>query len=268
MLRQGHPRIDVGILRTDHFTDNMLRHRRSSTTDGRRIPDEDAYGRLWMRNRENHWWQDLGMQDAGWTYEFFDGSLLLHDEVSFADGLVQPDGPGYQALIVYQSELDPDVAAHLLDWARQGLKVLARARHPRAEAAGQGRCTRATSGRPRGRPGSTDATTSSPPPWPSCSRCPPSPRSTIRPRRSTRCAASASSGGPSSPARTPSVLTHLREDGDLLHLYLYHFLYETGRADRGRGRPARRRGRAPDRRLERGRSARTPVSARTASAPS
>ena len=92
--------------------------------DGDRIPDEDAYGRLWMRNRENQWWQDLGMQDAGWTYEFFDGSLLLHDEVSFADGLVQPNGPGYQALIVYQSELDADVAAHLLDWARQGLKVL------------------------------------------------------------------------------------------------------------------------------------------------
>ena len=64
-----------------------------------------------MRNRENYWWQDLGMQDAGWTYEFFDGSLLLCDDVSFADGLVQPNGPGYQALIVYQSELDPDAAA-------------------------------------------------------------------------------------------------------------------------------------------------------------
>jgi hypothetical protein len=25
-----------------------------------------------------------------------------------------------------------------------------------------------------------------------------------------------------------SILTHLREDGDLLHLYVYHFLYETG----------------------------------------
>ena len=24
------------------------------------------------------------------------------------------------------------------------------------------------------------------------------------------------------------VLSHLREDGDLLHLYLYHFLYDTG----------------------------------------
>jgi hypothetical protein len=32
--------------------------------DGRRVPDEE-YGRRWMRNRENHWWQDLGMQDAG-----------------------------------------------------------------------------------------------------------------------------------------------------------------------------------------------------------
>ena len=123
ILRQGKPRIDVGILRTDHFTDNML-FTALFDEDGNRMADEDAYGHLWMRNRENQWWQDLGMQDAGWTYEFFDGSLLLHDEVSFADGLVQPNGPGYQALIVYQSELDPDAAAHLLDWARQGLKVL------------------------------------------------------------------------------------------------------------------------------------------------
>jgi hypothetical protein len=123
VLRQGQPRIDVGILRTDHFVDNMA-FLAMVDPDGRRVPDEEAYGRRWMRNRENFWWQDLGMQDAGWTYEFFDGSLLLHDEVSFADGLVQPSGPGYQALIVYQSELDPDVAAKLLDWARLGLKVL------------------------------------------------------------------------------------------------------------------------------------------------
>ena len=123
LLRQGIPRIDVGILRTDHFTDNMI-FQALFDEDGRRIPDEEAYGRRWMRNRDNFWWPDLGMQDAGWTYEFFDGSLLLRDDVSFADGLVQPNGPGYQALIVYQSELDPDAAAKLLDWARQGLKVL------------------------------------------------------------------------------------------------------------------------------------------------
>ncbi|MBD0324460.1 MAG: hypothetical protein ICV72_13900, partial [Aldersonia sp.] len=93
VLRRGRPRIDVGILRTDHFTDN-LSGIGGVDPDGRRVPDEEAYGRRGMRNRQNHWWQDLGMQDAGWTYEFFDGSLLLRDDVSFTDGLVQPDGPG------------------------------------------------------------------------------------------------------------------------------------------------------------------------------
>ena len=105
-LRQGRPRIDVGILRTDHFTDNFS-GLAFNQENGFRAPDELAYGQWWMRNRENHWWQDLGMQDAGWTYEFFDGQLLLEDQVSFDEKakLVQSDGPGYQALIVYQSTL-------------------------------------------------------------------------------------------------------------------------------------------------------------------
>ena len=194
--------------------------------DGNRVPDEDAYGRLWMRDRQNHWWRDLGMQDAGWTYEFFDGSLLMRDDVSFAGGLVQPDGPGYQALIVYQSELDPDVAAHLLDWAREGLKIVVvhGTRELKLLLAGS---TRPTSGPPPGRRVWTGGTTSSRRPWPRCSRCP-------------RCGGRRSGQTPDRaplPRRTGraefvgdnrSVLTHLREDGDLLHLYLYHFLYETG----------------------------------------
>jgi hypothetical protein len=63
LLRQGRPGVDFGILRTDHFTDNMS-GLGVIDPDGRRVPDEE-YGRRWMRNRENHWWQDLGMQDAG-----------------------------------------------------------------------------------------------------------------------------------------------------------------------------------------------------------
>lgn len=63
LLRQGRPRIDVGILRTDHFVDN-LSGLVFVEEDGTRVPDEVAYGRWWMRNRENHWWQDLGMQDV------------------------------------------------------------------------------------------------------------------------------------------------------------------------------------------------------------
>ena len=203
ILRQGKPRIDVGILRTDHFTDNML-FTALFDEDGNRVPDEDVYGRRWMRNRENQWWQDLGMQDAGWTYEFFDGSLLLHEQVSFADGLVQPNGPGYQALIVYQSELDPDAAAHLLELGPPGAEGARRARHPRAEAPPPGTAhepragRRAYAGSGRSRRGARRR------PWRSCSPCPPSRRSTTRPTRSPRCGTSVWWGAQSSPARTPT----------------------------------------------------------------
>ncbi len=44
LLRQGKPRIDVGILRTDHFTDNMS-GLAVVEPDGRRVHDEEAYGR-------------------------------------------------------------------------------------------------------------------------------------------------------------------------------------------------------------------------------
>ncbi|MFL6063262.1 MAG: glycosyl hydrolase [Friedmanniella sp.] len=226
VLRQGRPRIDVGILRTDHFTDNgsgmaLL------DDDGRRIPDEEAYGRRWMRDRENHWWQDLGMQDAGWTYEFFDGSLLLHPDVSFSDGLVQQDGPGYQALVVYQAQLDPDVARHLLTWAQQGLKVLVvhgtrelkllvghqYTTHARAAARTPGL---------DGRDQELAATMSELLALPNVAAVDEA-AATVDALRALGVRGRAEF--------TPdnrSVLSHLREDGPLLHLYLYHFLYETG----------------------------------------
>jgi hypothetical protein len=194
--------------------------------DGSRIPDEVAYGRLWMRDRQNHWWQDFGMQDAGWTYEFFDGSLLLHDDVSFADGLVQPNGPGYQALIVYQSALDPEVAAKLLDWARQGLKVLlvhgARelkhlmdglyTSHDRAAA-----CTPGLDGRDK----ELIATIAELLSLPSVAETD-DPANTVDALRKLGVVGRAEFA-----SENRSVLSHLREDGEMLLLYLYHFLYET-----------------------------------------
>ena len=167
VLRQGHPRIDVGILHTDHFTDNAS-GMFFVDADGNRVPDEDAYGRDWMRNRQNHWWQDLGMQDAGWTYEFFDGSLLLRDEVTLGDDpaapVVQPDGPGYQALLVFQSGLDADVAKLLVEWASRGHEDRAGQRHERAQVAHArhlhearpGRLADSGSRRPRRRAGGDD----------------------------------------------------------------------------------------------------------------
>ncbi|HEY5787285.1 MAG TPA: hypothetical protein VIT65_21175, partial [Microlunatus sp.] len=195
--------------------------------DGSRVSDEEAYGRRWMRDRQNHWWRDLSLQDAGWTYEFFDGSLLMRDDVAFGDGLVQPSGPGYQALIVYQSELDADVAAHLLGWARQGLRLVVvhgtsevklllagtYVEHERAAARTPGL---------DGRDGELATTMAE-------LLAQPTVREVDEPAETLAALRSLGVRGRAElVADDRNVLTHLREDGHLLHLYAYHFLYETG----------------------------------------
>ncbi|WIB77699.1 glycosyl hydrolase [Curtobacterium sp. MCPF17_002] len=225
VLRQGRPRIDVGVLHTDHFTDNasgmVFRDH-----DGSRLADEVAYGQRWMRDRENHWWRDLGMQDAGWTYEFFDGSLLLRDDVRMDDRLVQPDGPGYQALVVFQSALDADVATRLVDWAEKGLPVLVvhgtselkslvagtDTHHPRAADRTPGL---------DGRDAELAATMERLVALPSVTEIDDAAR-TVEALRGLGV-----TGRAEFLADDRNVLSHLREDGDLLHVYLYHFLYET-----------------------------------------
>lgn len=226
VLRRGRPRIDVGILRTDHFTDNMS-GMAFADDDGRRMPDEEAYATRWMRARQNHWWSDLGMQDAGWTYEFLDGSLLLHEDVSFADGLVQPDGPGYQALIIFQTTLDADVARRVLDWARQGLRVLLvnGASELKLLINDEYHLHERTAARTPGLDGRDDelATIMAELRTLPAVQEVDDPSGTMKALRTLGVVGRAEFVGDNQ-----DVLTHLREDGDLLHLYLYHFRYETG----------------------------------------
>jgi hypothetical protein len=226
LLRQGRPRIDVGILRTDHFVDN-LSGMTLAGEGGERIPDEDAYGRMWMRDRNNHWWQDLGMQDAGWSYEFFDAALLLREDVRFADGVVQPDGPGYQALIVYQEALDPAAAAQLLEWATAGLRVLIvnGARELKLLVANAYTVHAAAASRTPGLDGRDDelaATMERLRALPNVAEID-DPARTVGALRALGVV-----GRAEFVADNPNVLTYLREEGDLLHVYAYHFLYETG----------------------------------------
>jgi hypothetical protein len=226
LLRQGRPRIDVGILRSDHFTDNTS-GLAFVDAEGRREADEVAYGTWWMRNRQNHWWQDLGMQDAGWSYEFFDPRLLLRDEVRFGDGVVQPDGPGYQALIVYQEALDPSAAALLLDWARSGLRVLLVNGASELKLLMTGEYTtheRAASRTPGldGRDDELQRTMADLRALPNVAEID-DPAGTVAALRGLGVI-----GRAEFLADDRNVLTYLREDGDLLHLYAYHFLYDTG----------------------------------------
>ena len=152
---------------------------------------------------------------------------LLRDDVAFVDGLVQPDGPGYQALIIFQSELDPDVAKHVLQWARQGLKVLVvngtrevkfllkglHTRHERAAVRTPGL---------DGRDEELAATMAELLALPTVAVID-DPAQTVAALRGLGIA-----GRAEFTEENRSVLTHLREDGDLLHVYLYNFLYETG----------------------------------------
>ncbi|WP_203580856.1 glycosyl hydrolase [Microbacterium hibisci] len=223
-LRHGQPRIDVGILRTDHFTDNLIGVSLTAP-DGERIPDEVAYGTMWMRDRENHWWQDLGMQDAGITYEFFDGSLLLRDDVSFDGDEVQPDGPGYRALIVYQSTLDADVAAHLRGWVERGLRLVIVDGARELESLRDGRFRtheRAASATP-GLDGRDDELAAI---MTELRRMP-----GVRVAAPSGVVAALDELGAGGRARFETddthVLTHLREGDDLTVVYAYHFLYET-----------------------------------------
>ncbi|MDO4259450.1 MAG: glycosyl hydrolase [Actinomycetaceae bacterium] len=224
-LRQGKPRIDVGILYTDHFVDNMSG---MALVDdkGQRIFDEDAYGTLWMRNRQNHWWADLGMQDAGWSYEFFDGSLLTRPEVSFGSGVVQPEGPGYQALIVFQEALNPDVAKLLLQWARQGcvIAIVHGARSLKLLVSGQYITHERAAQRTPGRDGRDEelAETMAELLKEASVVEVDSPADTVDALRRLGVKGRAEFSAPNQ-----QVLTYLREDGDLLHLYAYHFLYES-----------------------------------------
>ena len=167
------------------------------------------------------------MQDAGWTYEFFDGTLLLRDDVSFADGLVQPNGPGYQALIVYQRELDPDVAAKVLDWARQGLKVLVvnGAREVKFLVEGLHTTHERAAARTPGLDGRDEELASTMAELlalPTVAAVD-DPAQTVSALRGLGVV-----GRAEFTSENRSILTHLREDGDLLLLYAYHFLYETG----------------------------------------
>ncbi len=226
LLRRGRPRIDVGILRTDHFVDNLIGLTLVGP-DGRRIPDEEAIGQMWMRNRENQWWQDLGMQDAGWSYEYFDPTLLLHPDVSYGDGVLQPGGPGYQALIVYQEALDPDAATRLLELARGGLRILlvhgarelkwlARNLHTVHE--------KAASRTPGldGRDEELAATIAELLAQPTVAAIS-DPAQTVTALRGLGVV-----GRSEFVEDNRSVLTLLRDDGDLSHVFVYHFLYETG----------------------------------------
>ena len=114
LLRRGKPRMDLGIVRLDYNFNNMI-----FAGDEREI-----YENQLMRGNEGIYWKDMKLQNAGYTWDYFAPQLLEEEFVDFADGTLLPEGPGYQALILYQDMLPVKTAEKILQMAKKGLPVL------------------------------------------------------------------------------------------------------------------------------------------------
>lgn len=114
ILRQGRPRMDLGILRLDYNFNNLICFGTG---------EEELYEKMLMRGNEGIYWKDTHLQNRGYTWDYFAPQILEEDFVDVEDGLLLPDGPGYQALIVYQEVLPVETAGKLVSLAEKGLKV-------------------------------------------------------------------------------------------------------------------------------------------------
>lgn len=112
VLRQGVPQMDLGILRNDYYF-NCLQCFQGFD-----------YANNALREHRGFYWTDMGLQNAGYTYDYFSPYLLQDGELSCENGLVQADGVGYQALLVYQEEMPYESAQVLFEWAKGGLPVV------------------------------------------------------------------------------------------------------------------------------------------------
>ncbi len=113
-LRQGLPARDIAILRTDYSFINYGQPKGYNT-----------FANNYFMHDMPYFWRDLTLQRAGYTYDYL-SPLLLEDEenVSWTKDTLQPDGPAYRSIIVYQESMELSCAKKLLSIAKDGLPVL------------------------------------------------------------------------------------------------------------------------------------------------
>ena len=120
MLRRGKPRMDLVMLRLDYNFNNMI----MSSTFMIGAGEDELYAHYYMRNHEAFYWKDMQLQDAGYTWDYVAPQLLEEEFVDYGNGELLPDGPGYQALVIYQDVLPVASASKILELAQKGLPVI------------------------------------------------------------------------------------------------------------------------------------------------
>jgi len=120
LLRSGKPRRDIAILRLDYNFWNQVMAVGMMT--GRN--EQALYENSLMRANEGIYWKDTTLQNAGFSYDYFAPQLLEDSDVIFRDNLIQPNGPGYQAVVIYQEELPLSSAKVILEYAKKGFPIV------------------------------------------------------------------------------------------------------------------------------------------------
>lgn len=118
VLTQGAAKVDVAV-----YMDNF------------------SYPQPWGELSANGWgidnhrfWQDLGLQRAGYTWDYLNNSLLQLPNAKVTNGVLAADGPAYRALIfdatqgprtnTARGDLTIEGAQKMLEYARAGLPVV------------------------------------------------------------------------------------------------------------------------------------------------
>src|SRR5699024_8226161 len=77
-----------------------------------------------LHQNKAYYWQDMELQNAGYTYEYFSPYILTDDAVDMSDGMINSDGVAYKAVIVMQDELPLESAKALLEGEKNGLPIV------------------------------------------------------------------------------------------------------------------------------------------------
>lgn len=115
ILRQGKPRVDLGMVRLDYHFNNFL---------GSYGNEKDVYEGALFRANEGIYWKDMSLQNHGYTYEYFAPQILNDPDIRVENGVLDPEGAGYRALILYQDRLPLQSAKEILSMAKEGLPVV------------------------------------------------------------------------------------------------------------------------------------------------
>lgn len=85
---------------------------------------DDLTGMNYQLAHMGVYYRSTELQDNGYTYDYVSPDLLSAENVYFDEETGTIELAGYKAVILYQDWLDVDGAEKILEWAKQGLKVV------------------------------------------------------------------------------------------------------------------------------------------------